>query len=481
MSKNHPACLWVAGAFLALGLTSQSFAQSNRKSTPTTPPLQSLAASQAMPSPPTGTLRLRHLGTANDGPARIWIEEAGLKRTGQTAVLWVLQALPADQMANGQAVAGSWAFMKLDCATGTAAARRAVIINASGATLLDSGTLPERFERPQTESTPAKLVQVVCNPPPANPSVPLLRDAQSAVQAIAWTRNPSLGTPTSQTAAQTDGRSIGLPSGPLALKDLMIDQDKTEGFFTYYTTPGHLMASRTENIWVLMVSATDRSFTLNGRTIAAAARWTNWVSNCDRNALTIRAAGLVDADGRITSIPAQSLPRTTDVLLAKRRMTAAQMPNEPEAQTIFDKMCPDDSLGIMSGMFKTGFQPVTYTTASAAIQASRRARNLTLAERTTAISCLALTYSTQSLADEMASEPWASLAMKAELSIFASALREAVGAEHVTRAALMPARERFAAMVTAAKTTKDMTNINRELDQCIAALPIGLMPGQFSD
>jgi hypothetical protein len=479
MSKHRPACLLVASALLATGLPAPSFSQDKRKPIATIPSLQSLAPSQAVPRPPTGTLRLRHIGTANDGPARIWVEETGIKRTGQIAELWVLQALPVDQMANGQAVAGNWTFMKLDCAAGTASPRRAVIITSAARTLLDSGTLPDAPSRPSAGSTSAKLIQVICSPPPTNVSAPLLLDAQSPTQAIAWTRNPILGQPAQQQSETGD--DIGLPRGPLSLKDLMLDRDKREGFFTFYTTPGNLMASRSENIWVLRVSPADRSFTLNGRTIAAAARWTNWVTNCDRNELTIRAAGLVEADGRTTRIPAQSLPRATERTLFNRGGEKATMPDEPEASVLYDRLCPDGVSGVIMGNIKTGLQPMAYVSVQATIAASRRARNLTIAERTTAISCLALTYSAQSLADEMPNEQWAALGMKTQLLTFGRLLREAVGTENVTRAALTPPRERFAAMITAAKSSKNMTAINRELNQCIAALPLGVEPQQFSD
>jgi hypothetical protein len=474
---SSPVCIGIA--LLVISVSTQTFGQGKSKpaSVPATP-LQSLAPSQAVPSPPTGTLRLRHIGTANDSPARIWIEETGIKRTGQIAEFWVLQVLPADQMANGQAVAGNWTYMKLDCTGGTASPRRAVIINSAAHTLLDSGTLPDAPSRPSAGSTPAKLIQVICSPPSTSVSAPLLQDANSPTQAIAWTRNPVLGRPVQQSQA---GDDIGLPRGPLALKDLMLDADKTDGFFTFYTTPGNLMASRSENIWVLMVSPTDRNFTLNGRTIAAAARWTNWVTNCDRNELTIREAGLVEADGRITRIPAQSLPRATERTLLDRRGEKAIMPEEPEALLLYYRLCPDGVSGVIMGSIKTGLQPMAYASAQATIAASRRARNLTIAERTTAISCLALTYSTQSLADEMTNDQWATLGMKTQLLTLSRLLREAVGAENVTRTALTPPRERFAAMITAAKTSKNMTAINRELDQCIAALPLGVEPRQFSD
>jgi hypothetical protein len=479
MSKHRPAGLLVASALLATGLPASSFSQDKRKPIATTPSLQSLAPSQAVPSPPTGTLRLRHIGTANDGPARIWIEETGIKRTGQIAELWVLQALPADQMSNGQAVAGNWTFMKLDCAAGTASPRRAVIINSEARTLLDSGTLPVAPSRPLAGSTSAKLIQVICSPPPANVSASLLQDANSPTQAIAWTRNPDLGRPLEQQSETGD--DIGLPRGPLALKDLMLDADKTEGFFTFYTTPGNLMASRSENIWVLRVSQTDRNSTLNGRTISAAARWTNWVTICDRNELTIRAAGLVEADGRITRIPAGSLPRASERTLFDRRGEKAIMPDEPEAGVLYNKLCPDGVSGVIMGRMKIGLQPIAYPSTQATIAASRRARNLTETERTTALSCLALTYSSQSLADEMTNDQWATLGMKKQLVTLSSLLREAVGAENVTRAALTPPRERFAPMITAAKSSKNMTAINRELDRCIATLPVGLEPRQFSD
>jgi hypothetical protein len=463
-------------ALSVLPVTLGAQSADKRKPVLAAPSLQSLAPSQAVPSPPTGTLRLRHIGTANDGPARIWIEETGIKRTGQIAEFWVLQALPVDQMANGQAVAGNWTVMKLDCAAGTASPRRAVIINSQARTLLDSGTLPDEPSRPSAGSTSAKLIQVFCNPPPANASAPLLQDANSPTQAIAWTRNPVLGRPVQQSQA---GDDIGLPRGPLALKDLMLNADKTEEFFTFYTTPGNLMASRSENIWVLMVSRADRSFTLNGRTISASARWTNWITNCDRNELTIRAAGLVEADGRITRIPAQSLPRAIERTLLDRRGEKATMPDKPEASVLYDRLCPDGVSGVITGSIRTGLQPVTYTSATAAIQASKRARNLTSSERTTALSCLALTDSTQSLADEMTNDQWTNLGMKTQLLTLSQLLREAVGAENVTSAALTPPRERFAAMITAAKTSKNMTAINRELDQCIAALPIGVEPMPF--
>lgn len=432
-----------------------------------------------MLSPPTGVLRLRHIGTANDGPARIWIEETGVKRVGQVAEFWALQALPTDQVApNGQAVAGSWAYMKLDCAAGTAAARRAVIINSIGATLLDSGTLPDAPNRPNAGSTPAKLLAVMCTQPLQTASTPLLADAQSATQAIAWTRNPGLGRPSSQTAG---AQTISLPSGPLALKDLHLDQDKTDGFFDLYWTLGNQMASTAKNVWVLMVSKSDRSIDINGRPIMASARWSNWVSNCARNELTIREAGLVGADGQITRIPAQSLPRPTQVMVLDRPGTQALMPAEPEAQILFKMMCPDMT-GVMMGAIKRGLEPVTYTSASAAIQASRRARSLTGNEPMTAISCIALARATLPIAGQVTQDQYANIALQYRSLTLKNLLEEALGGRsQVPEPSLATATARWANLVNRAKETKDGTAIKAELDRCIATLPIGVILKQFSD
>ena len=455
----------LAALMVALTGSLASAAEPKRKNVAPAP--TAAPASVPIDAVPTGTLQLLDLGKGTETPAQNWLELGSIAASGKVRTIWMLAVLPKDQQVNGKSAAASWGQFEIECTVPTITPLRLVFIDARGTIVQQMGPFPKMSQVPTLLSTARKLATTACYPPKSPPVV-----AVSAIQAVQWTRNPSLAAAASSRPVQAAAKltPAPIPTGKLQLVDFMIDIGRSVDEHRLYIQRGGA-ATDAGGVWTLEVTPTDRPYNIGGASAFPSA------GMCTNRKLSVRHAAIANKQGEIETLPVTAFPPSKEVFSTSQG-SLVKLPAALGAVEIFDQACPADMMAAMSSNIKKGLQPTVHASAAKAIEMARRASTLTANERASAIPCLALARATAREASSIGSDNWQYVDISYKMQALDSLLARALG--QVDNIAVQSATAKWSAKIAAAKAAKSPAPLAPDLNRCIATVPLDVEPHQFN-